>query len=409
MSQFVRKEIFQDMQEIQVSQAQAGQRLDKLLGRYLNTAPVSFLYKMMRKKNITLNGKKAAGKEIVQAGDMIKVFLSDDTWNKFSSIHVNTIRQNNTGTSNIKPAQASVSMKAGITPQSGTSTNVSVNNDIKKSTSVAASFWSNIPPLKKEQIIYEDDHILILNKPVGILSQKAQPKDISINEQMIAYLLKSGQITEADLQLLKPAVCNRLDRNTSGLLLAGKSLAGLQELSRILKDRSLHKYYEACVTGEVKEACHIEGWLWKDERTNQVQILPGAIDENSTSTDGAKRDTAHSACPVPDAKPIITEYRPLEHYSNATLLEVLLVTGRTHQIRAHLASIGHPIIGDGKYGDRKANQYYEEQCHIRHQMLHARKVVFPEMTGALAYLSGKTFIAPLPKEFARLKKAGAGE
>lgn len=373
------------MQEIQVSQAQAGQRLDKLLGRYLNTAPVSFLYKMMRKKNITLNGKKAAGKEIVQAGDTIKVFLSDDTWNKFSSIHVNTIRQNNTGT------------------------NDSANIGIKKSAPVPATYWSKIPPLKKEQIIYEDDHILILNKPVGILSQKAQPKDISINEQMIAYLLKSDQVAETDLQILKPAVCNRLDRNTSGLLLAGKSLAGLQELSRILKDRSLHKYYEACVTGEVKEACHIEGWLWKDEKTNQVQILPGKLDENDTDVDVARCDTAHTVLPVPDAKPIMTEYHPLEHYSNATLLEVLLVTGRTHQIRAHLASIGHPIIGDGKYGDRKANQYYEEQCHIRHQMLHARKVVFPEMTGTLAYLSGKTFTAPLPKEFARLKKVCAGE
>ena len=172
------------MREILVSPGEAGQRLDKLLARYLNTAPVSFLYKMMRKKNITLNGKKAVGKELVQAGDSIKVFLSEDTWSKFSTIRNQP--------SSIRPVN-------------------------QKQTSP----WAKIPPLKKEQIIYEDDHILLMNKPAGVLSQKAQPKDISINEQMIAYLLQSGQITEESLQIVKPAVCNRLDRNTSGLVLAG--------------------------------------------------------------------------------------------------------------------------------------------------------------------------------------------
>ena len=147
---------------------------------------------------------------MVQAGDSIKVFLSEDTWSKFSTIRNQP--------SSIRPVN-------------------------QKQTSP----WAKIPPLKKEQIIYEDDHILLMNKPAGVLSQKAQPKDISINEQMIAYLLQSGQITEESLQLVKPAVCNRLDRNTSGLVLAGKSLAGLQGLSQILKDRSVHKYYVACL------------------------------------------------------------------------------------------------------------------------------------------------------------------
>ena len=330
------------MREILVSQSEAGQRLDKLLARYLNTAPVSFLYKMMRKKNITLNGKKAVGKEMVQAGDSIKVFLSEDTWSKFST----------------KPA------------------------DQKQMSS-----WTKVPTLKKEQIIYEDDHILLINKPAGILSQKAQPKDISINEQIIAYLLQSGQITEGSLQIMKPAVCNRLDRNTSGLVLAGKSLAGLQGLSQILKDRSMHKYYAACVAGQITESCRIEGYLYKDEKTNKVKILQEEIS---------------------DAKKIITEYRPKKNIRDITLLEVLLVTGRSHQIRAHLASIGHPILGDTKYGDKKLNLYYEEQYRIRHQMLHAAKVVFPDnLGGALAHLSGQTFTAPLPKEFQRVLKGEA--
>ena len=138
----------------------------------------------------------------------------------------------------------------------------------------------------------------------------------------------------------------------------------------------MHKYYAACVAGQITEGRHIEGWLYKDEKTNKVTILQNE---------------------VPEAQRIITEYRPKESNLDVTLLEVLLVTGRSHQIRAHLASIGHPIIGDTKYGDRNINRYYQERYGIRSQMLHAAKVVFPEhMSGVLEYLSGQTFTAPLP-------------
>ena len=333
------------MKEILVSANEAGQRLDKLLGRYLNTAPSSFLYKMLRKKNITLNGTKATGKEILKKEDSIKVFLSDDTWKKFSTVKM----------------------------------------EDEKSVSIPAEF-RKIPPLKKEQILYEDEHILLINKPVGVLSQKAQPKDISVNEQMISYLCEAGQITGEELQTFKPAVCNRLDRNTSGLLLAGKSLTGLQELSKLLKMRSMHKYYAALVAGRITESCRIEGYLWKDEKTNKVKILKEEI---------------------PGVKKIITEYRPVKQLKNSTLLEVHLVTGRSHQIRAHLSSIGHPLIGDTKYGSSSVNRYYEEQYHIRNQMLHAQRVVFPELSGTFAYLSGREFTAPLPKEFQRVMKGEA--
>ena len=328
------------MKEIQVSHREEGQRLDKLLGRYLNTAPVSFLYKMMRKKNITLNGKKASGNETVHQGDCIKIFLSDDNWKKFSNI------------------------------------------DLEKEERAGTEF-ERIPPLKKEWILYEDDHILLLNKPAGVLSQKAQAKDCSINEQMISYLLHTGQITQKSLQTFRPSVCNRLDRNTSGLLLVGKTIQGLQELSSMLKERSVHKYYCCMVAGQLSHSCRIEGYLWKDEKKNQVTVFKNE---------------------VPDAKKIITEYHPLKVMQTATLLEVLLVTGRSHQIRAHLSSIGHPIIGDGKYGIIQVNRQYEKIYRVQHQMLHAYKIVFPEMTGTLSYLSGKEFRTDLPKEFQRVLK-----
>ena len=333
------------MKEIQVSRGEAGQRLDKLLGRYLNTAPSSFIYKMLRKKNITLNDRKATGKEILEIDDCVKIFLSDDTWEKFST--------------------------------------VKFGNKVNES---KLSAYQNIPPLKKDQIIYEDEHILILNKPTGMLSQKAQPKDISMNEQMISYLCHTGQITAEELQTFKPAVCNRLDRNTSGLLMAGKSLAGLQVLADMLKTRSMHKYYTTLVAGQITQPCRIEGYLQKDENTNKVTIF--------------KEE-------VPDAKRIITEYRPIKQLKNATVLEVLLVTGRSHQIRAHLASIGHPIVGDAKYGNKSVNCYYEEAYRVKNQMLHAQRVVFPELSGTFSYLSGKEFKAPFPKDFQRVMKGEA--
>ena len=214
-----------------------------------------------------------------------------------------------------------------------------------------------------------------------MLSQKAKEQDESLVEYLIDHLLDSGKLTKEDLRSFRPSVCNRLDRNTSGLVAAGCSLAGLQKLSAMFKDRSLHKYYLCVVSGSVREKKRIEGFLKKDEKTNQVTI--------------SQRE-------LPDSAPICTEYEPLMETGSYTLLKVTLITGRTHQIRAHLASIGHPIVGDMKYGDPKVNDEAKRQYHIRYQMLHSWKLVFPQMEEPLAYLSGKSFKAPLPGEFTRV-------
>ncbi len=335
------------MRELKIAENEAGQRLDKFLAKYMKKAPRSFFYKMLRKKNIVLNGKKASGSEKLAQGDVVRLFLSEETICSFSDAGEN----------------------AGI--------------DAGKSAGKAAEEKS-IFRLAGRDIVYEDDHILLLNKPAGILSQRADNRELSMTEYVIRYLLETEQLTEEELRTFRPSVCNRLDRNTSGLIAAGKSLAGLQELSRLFKDRSLKKYYLCLVRGRVEEPLRIRGWLQKDNRTNKV--------------------TVHREKSSPEDRFIETEYRPVSASRDATLLEVHLITGRTHQIRAHLAGTGHPIIGDYKYGDRKVNDCFKKACGLKSQLLHAHRMVFPEMTGPLAHLSGKAFEAPLPDLFFRILK-----
>lgn len=318
------------MKLITIQEGEANQRLDKLLARYLKEAPKSFLYKMLRKKNITLNGKKADGSEKVQFGDEIRIFLSDETYDKF----------------------------AGKTMEQETRY-----------------------PTTRLSIIYEDTHILLVNKPAGMLTQKAEPSDISLNEYVLGYLQETGQWKESSSGGLRPSVCNRLDRNTSGIVVCGKTLAGLQQMSEVLRDRTMHKYYQCLVVGQMRDAQRIEGYLWKNPASNTVTV---------------------SSEEQPDAQRIITEYRPIRMFNDCTLLEVCLITGRSHQIRAHLASIGHPIIGDYKYGMRNVNDRYRKRYGLTGQLLHSCRLELPRMKAPMENLSGRTFTAELPNIMKRI-------
>jgi 23S rRNA pseudouridine955/2504/2580 synthase len=318
------------MQERVIEEKEAGQRLNKFLHKYLPEAGAGFLYKMLRKKNITLNGRKAAGDEHLVAGDRITLFLSPETLSKFMG-----------------------------RPQS-------LDN--------YSEAYHSLSPIK---ILYENDHILIVDKPSGILSQKAAPTDRSLNEWLIGYLIDQDKITAAELATYKPSICNRLDRNTSGIVLCAKTLAGSQIMSRLLKERTVHKYYQLYVGGRITTAGTIKGDLHKDEVKNKVTILP-------------------------EGDRIITHYRPLQLWSDRTLLEVQLVTGKTHQIRAHLASIGHPLIGDHKYGDRQLNDLYKKRYQVADQLLHACRIEFPELTGQLADLSDKVIVCEPPDLFRQM-------
>ncbi|MBO5245654.1 MAG: RluA family pseudouridine synthase [Eubacterium sp.] len=307
------------MRTFTIKENEAGQRLDKYLRKLLPDAPGSFIYKMLRKKNIVLNAAKATGAEHLNVGDEITCFMSDETFEKFSHSAKDTIEE-----------------------------------------------LKRVPLQPAFSVVYEDDDILVMNKPAGMLSQKARESDISANEHMIAYLLESKALTEADLHTFRPSICNRLDRNTSGLLLAGKTLRGLQYLSAELKNRSMEKYYRCLVKGDIAEKQVKKGYLLKDERENSVSIV-----QNGS----------------PNRKYIETAYTPIERFGSYTLLEVHLITGRSHQIRAHLASLGHPVIGDPKYGNPRQNQIFENKVGVTRQLLHAYRVRFSDGNEVIADLS----------------------
>lgn len=339
------------MRKITVTKNEAGQRLLKLLMKYLDTAPQGFLHKMLRKKNITLNGKRADGSERLTEADEVCLFLSEETILSF---------------------------------QSGTGRQTDYENGYTKA-------------FQEIRVLYEDEDILLLNKPAGVLSQKAEASDVSANEWLISYLLGKGALTEAELQTFRPAVCNRLDRNTSGILTAGKSLAGLQTLSRLLKERSLCKEYYCIVCGRVEQGGRIEDFLAKDEKTNRVTVTRSRESEKAAFAVTGEGEPGKAAYAV-------TDYVPVRTSGDYTLLRVHLITGKTHQIRAQLAAAGHPLLGDGKYGDAGINRVMRERFGLKHHLLHAAYLAFPEEMDACPQLAGKEFFAPVPALFERVAR-----
>ena len=341
------------MQLITIGQNQAGQRLDKFLHKLLPQAGTGFLYKMLRKKNITLNGKKAECSERLALGDQVRLFFAQETYEKFSGQLVD-------------------------------------------------QYERAYKELNGIRVVYEDDHVLILDKPAGVLTQKAQPDDISLNEWMIGYLLKHEDHFERELESFRPSVCNRLDRNTSGLVLCGKSLPGLQYLSNCIKLRNVRKFYRTICVGELISETLIKGYLVKDLERNKVYIIPA--EDKAVVMEGEESQINETGM-FPPGDEIETAYRPVKIGDGYTLLEVELITGKPHQIRAHLASLGHPLIGDFKYGNLQINKRFKDQCGLQHQLLHAFRVEFPRTDEPVGiHLSGKSIITPCPELFVKIQE-----
>lgn len=365
------------MREVIISEREEGQRLDRYLEKYMPDAPKSFFYKMMRKKNIVLNGKKVSGSERIQTGDQIKLFLADETIEGFRS--GKKAQEVDLGAQRLsqakRPANGVRQMSQAKRPTNGARQmpQKRPTNGVRqgKIELQQGHCYRNLPPL---QIVYEDAQFLVVNKPVGVLSQKADRNDRSIVEQITDYLADNA----AD-DTFRPGICNRLDRNTSGLIVAGKTVRALQDMNKRFKDRTICKYYLCVVHGRVSKKQYLKGHLEKDSRTNKVTVRQQ---------------------PGPNSVPIATEYLPLQQGmyqgESFTLLQVHLITGKSHQIRAHLASIGHPLVGDVKYSTKRASAFDREQLHQRVQLLHAWQLIFTA--------HGKEYVwkAELPDNFAQV-------
>jgi len=333
---------------LQITKNDAGQRFDKYLKRQLKEAQSGFLYKMLRKKNIVLNGRKATGSELLRENDEVKLFFSDETYEK---------------------------LRTGIT----TNQNISV-------------YQSAYRCLDGIEIVFESAHVLLLNKPAGVLSQKAKPEDLSANEWMIGYLLRTGAVSQESLLTFKPSVCNRLDRNTSGLLVCGKTLIGSRCMSSIIKDKSLQKYYYTLVAGDAKLDTRVCGWLYKDKNSNKVAIYKKESDIPSL----LKKESEYIDTSFRHVKTIRT------CNTDITLLEVQLFTGKSHQIRAQLSAMGYPIIGDRKYGSGKMNEKFYDMG-VRNQLLHAYKLIFPKMEDEnFSDISEQIIMCKLPERLEQL-------
>lgn len=330
------------MRELVIREAEAGQRLDKFLRKYMRDAGSGFLYKMLRKKSILLNRRKAAGSELLVPGDRLELFLSEETLTRFGA--------------------------PGAEGRSGTA-------------SAARTDGAALPSGRKQPpAVYEDGDVLILNKPAGMLVQPASGAEPALSDLLPGWLLSRGAVSREDLRAVTPAPVNRLDRNTSGLVLCGKTMAGLQYLSQALRTRDLEKRYLALtVPGSVPDGVY-RVYALKDRCANRMKL---------------------SDRPESGASEMVTGITVLARSPLCQLVLVRLITGRTHQIRAHLAWLGIPIAGDPKYGLRTADAPLTERYRLTRQMLHAWEVRFPS-SAEITALQGRTFRAGPPADFRRV-------
>ena len=308
-----------------ITNKDCNQRIDKFLKRMLKDAPVSFLYKMFRQKDVKVNGKKANIDYILKEGDVVDIYLKEDLLNQF---HKEAL---------LRPVKA------------------------------------DFP------ILYEDDNILVIDKPKGLLVHGDEgEKRITLQNMVLNYLKDKREWDPDSLTGFIPSPAHRLDRNTSGIVIFGKNLPALQELLTLFRERTqIEKRYTLLVRRTTSERGEINYPLIKDSNKKMVKV--GTIQKG--------------------AKPALTRFHRIKSYTcGFSLVEAELLTGRTHQLRVHFAAIGHPIVGDSKYGDFKVNENFEKLYGLKNQFLHASYFKFDKIDGVLSYLSGKEFNSSLPEK-----------
>jgi len=310
------------MIKLTITENEENQRLDRFLKKYFRNAPLSYIYKLIR-KNVKVNGKRTDVERMLAVSDEITIYISEDEAKAFQE---------------------------------------------KKTLSTAK---------KQFRIAYEDENIIIVEKPFGLLvhGDKTEKKNTLAN-QVTGYLAEKGEYVPGREKTFVPSPVNRLDRNTTGLVIFGKNNRSLQSLNLMIRERGyIHKYYLTIVHGELTKELTLKDKMEKDEIRNTVKVI--SLDS-------------------PEGKVMETVARPLKTVRGFTLVEVELVTGRTHQIRAHLAKAGFPVIGDIKYGGKLSNKKMDEKFHLTTQFLHAYRLYFEGGAGPLDYLKGLEVKSNLP-------------
>ena len=305
------------MREFHIGKNDENQRLDRFLGKAIPLLPASLAQKYIRLKRIKVNGARAQRDQKLVAGDILQCYINDEFFES--------------------PSEENVYLTI------------------------------TTPRLK---IVYEDENIMLLDKPAGMLAHADEHEKVNtLVNHMLAYLYQKREWRPREENAFTPALCNRIDRNTGGIVIAAKNAEALRILNDKIRDREIDKAYLCVVCGRPKPAeGRLEGYLFKDAVKNQVYVTKK---------------------PQPGAKSAATEYRTLQSRKGLSLVECRLLTGRTHQIRAQMAAAGCPLLGDGKYGRERVNRTYGETG----QMLYSYKLTFtlPTDAGRLEYLRGKTF------------------
>lgn len=312
---------------IDIGTNEAGQRLDKFLRKLLKDVPLSAIFKALRKGDVRVNGKKEKEKYALQEGDVVEIK------------YIESKREKTVNFQKVDPS--------GI------------------------------------KITYEDENLLLVEKWPGVLVHSDKKNgEPTLTDYVLSYLNEKGDYLPENEVTFTPASCNRLDRNTSGMVFFGKNFEALKSVNEIIRERKVEKYYCALVKGRIKDGVY-EAYISKD-------------DENNKSTVYNDRK--------PDTKKIAMEVKTIKSNGAYSFLELQLITGRSHQLRAHLAFLGNAIIGDSKYGDKKLNSFFDNKYGLNYQFLYAYKVTFKEMPEKLSYLHNKTIAEGLPPMFKKIKR-----
>lgn len=312
---------------IEIGTNEAGQRLDKFLRKLLKDVPLSAIFKALRKGDIRVNGKKEKEKYSLQEGDTVEIR------------YIQSKKEKNEKFQMVDPSSL--------------------------------------------MITYEDENMVLVEKWPGVLVHSDKKNgEPTLTDYVLSYLHKKGDYLPEQEVTFTPAPCNRLDRNTSGIVFYGKNFESLKLLNELIRERKVKKYYVALVKGRIKDKVY-EAYIAKDDENNISNVF----------------ETKRA-----DTKKISMEVKTLQSNGAFSLVEIELITGRSHQLRAHLAHLGHPIIGDPKYGDKKMNSFFDNKFGLNYQFLYAYKVIFKEVPEKFSYLKNKTIAETLPPMFKKIKK-----